>query len=85
MTAAWETLDGKNKFFTVNVHFGSKGGSSSIMGDARPPVNGGVDDRTEQAEVTGVSYPSLYPSSFPALSSALLLITTKPHPLDTRN
>jgi predicted extracellular nuclease len=55
LTAAFETLDGKNKFFTVNVHFGSKGGSSSIHGDARPPVNGGVDDRQAQANVTAVS------------------------------
>ncbi|CAG8980448.1 hypothetical protein HYALB_00013642 [Hymenoscyphus albidus] len=52
LAAAWETLDGKNKFFTVNVHFGSKGGSSSIEGDARPPVNGGVDDRMLQMNVT---------------------------------
>ncbi|KAF2836651.1 DNase I-like protein [Patellaria atrata CBS 101060] len=52
LAAAWETLDGRNKFFTVNVHFGSKGGSSSIEGDPRPPVNGGVDDRQKQAEVT---------------------------------
>ena len=55
LAAAWETLDGKNKFFTVNVHFGSKGGSSSIHGDARPPVNGGVEDRLLQANVTAVS------------------------------
>ena len=55
LAAAWETLDGKNKFFTVNVHFASKGGSSSIEGDARPPVNGVVDVRTLQANVTGVS------------------------------
>jgi len=52
VAAAWETLDGKNKFFTVNVHFGSKGGSSSIEGDARPPVNGGVEDREAQATLT---------------------------------
>jgi predicted extracellular nuclease len=55
LAAAWETLDGKNKFFTINVHFGSKGGGSSIHGDPRPPVNGGVDDRIEQANVTAVS------------------------------
>ncbi|KAI9884430.1 MAG: hypothetical protein M1823_003784 [Watsoniomyces obsoletus] len=52
LAAAWETLDGQNKFFTVNVHFASKGGSSSIEGDARPPVNGVVDVRQLQAEVT---------------------------------
>ncbi|KAF1827473.1 Endonuclease/exonuclease/phosphatase-like protein [Dissoconium aciculare CBS 342.82] len=53
LVAQWETLDGANPFFTVNVHWTSKGGSSSIQGDARPPVNGGVDSRTAQANVTG--------------------------------
>ncbi|KAI5209107.1 DNase I-like protein [Aureobasidium subglaciale] len=52
LVAAFETLDGKNSFFTINVHFGSKGGSSSIEGDARPPVNGGVEDRQEQMQLT---------------------------------
>ena len=47
LVAQWQVIEksgGKkqNTFFTVNVHFGSKGGSSSIHGDARPPVNGGV-------------------------------------------
>ncbi|KAL4930468.1 endonuclease/exonuclease/phosphatase family protein [Aspergillus undulatus] len=51
LAAAWETLDGKNKFFTVNVHLSSKGGGTSIQGDARPPVNGAVEQRTAQAEV----------------------------------
>ncbi|KAK1142921.1 hypothetical protein N8T08_007162 [Aspergillus melleus] len=51
LIAAWETLDGKNKFFTVNVHFTSKGGGSSIDGDARPPVNGGVEKREEQVKI----------------------------------
>jgi predicted extracellular nuclease len=55
LVAEFETLDGKNSFFTINVHFGSKGGSSSIEGDARPPVNGGVEDRQEQMELTAVS------------------------------
>ena len=56
LVAEWEVLGKKGqsdgKFFTVNVHFGSKGGSSSIQGDARPPVNGGVADRQAQAELT---------------------------------
>jgi predicted extracellular nuclease len=47
LVAQWEVIGkaGAKKndiFFTVNVHFGSKGGSSSLHGDARPPVNGGV-------------------------------------------
>lgn len=55
LVAAWETLDGNNTFFTVNVHWASKGGSSSIHGDARPPVNGVVAVRQLQAEATAVS------------------------------
>lgn len=53
LAAEWETIDGKNPFFTVNVHWTSKGGSSSLEGDARPPVNGGVNVRNDQANVTG--------------------------------
>ncbi|KAJ8116015.1 hypothetical protein OPT61_g2466 [Boeremia exigua] len=56
LVAQWEVIGKKGKsagnFFTINVHFGSKGGSSSIMGDARPPVNGGVDDRLAQSTLT---------------------------------
>ncbi|GES65221.1 endonuclease/exonuclease/phosphatase family protein [Aspergillus terreus] len=53
LAAAWETLEGQARFFTVNVHFTSKGGGSSIEGDARPPVNGGIDQRSAQAKVVG--------------------------------
>lgn len=52
LAALWETADGVGRLWTINVHWGSKGGSSSIEGDARPPVNGGVDDRAAQAAVT---------------------------------
>ena len=58
LVAQWEVISSKSNnkkadlFFTVNVHFGSKGGSSSLHGDARPPVNGGVADRTAQAVLT---------------------------------
>ena len=55
LVAAWETVDGQNPFYTVNVHFSSKGGSSSLEGDYRPPINGAVDEREEQAESTAVS------------------------------
>lgn len=55
LAAEWETLDGRNKFFTINVHFMSKGGSSSLEGDPRPPVNGGVETRMTQADVVAVS------------------------------
>lgn len=49
LVAQWEVIGkaGAKKrdvFFTVNVHFASKGGSSSLHGDARPPVNGGVGE-----------------------------------------
>ena len=64
LAAAWETVDGRNRFFTVNVHFASKGGSSSLHGDARPPVNGVVQVRQLQAEVTAVRLP-LLPTSAP--------------------
>ncbi|OTA65098.1 DNase I-like protein [Hypoxylon sp. EC38] len=53
LAAAWELADGSGRIlFTVNVHWTSKGGSTSLHGDARPPVNGGVEDRQAQAEVT---------------------------------
>ncbi|KAI8941787.1 hypothetical protein NX059_002988 [Plenodomus lindquistii] len=56
LAAQWEVISKNAKksdvFFTVNVHFGSKGGSSSLHGDARPPVNGGVDDRLAQSQIT---------------------------------
>lgn len=53
LVAAWETLSG-DVLFTINVHFSSKDGSSSTQGDARPPVNGAVDQRTKQVKVTAV-------------------------------
>ncbi|KAL8814188.1 MAG: hypothetical protein Q9223_006570 [Gallowayella weberi] len=53
LVAQWETVDGKGNFFTVNVHWTSKGGSTSLQGDPRPPVNGGIDNRNAQANVTG--------------------------------
>lgn len=64
LAAAWTYKKGKgngngngtaNPFFTVNVHFTSKGGSTSLHGDPRPPVNKGVDTRAKQAQITGVS------------------------------
>ncbi|KAI0809472.1 DNase I-like protein [Xylaria sp. FL0064] len=61
LVAVWELVSsaakkgkGKGKtLFTINVHFTSKGGSSSLHGDARPPVNGGVEQRTAQGNTTG--------------------------------
>ncbi|KAI1153565.1 Endonuclease/exonuclease/phosphatase [Nemania diffusa] len=60
LAAAWELVGGtgakkgKGKtLFTVNVHFTSKGGSTSLHGDARPPVNGGVEQRIAQGQTAG--------------------------------
>ncbi|KAL4943448.1 hypothetical protein BDV06DRAFT_137117 [Aspergillus oleicola] len=71
LAAAWETPDGKNKFFTINVHLSSKGGGSSIQGDARPPVNGGIDQRTAQAEVVASFVSSITSED----STAKILVT----------
>lgn len=53
LAAAWQTVVGNHVFFTVNVHWESKGGSSSLQGDLRPPVNSPVAKRTLQAQITG--------------------------------
>ncbi|KAF9651776.1 DNase I-like protein [Thelephora ganbajun] len=50
LVAAWETPSG-DTLFTINVHFSSKDRSSSTQGDARPFVNGAVDQRTQQVKV----------------------------------
>ncbi|WFD33238.1 hypothetical protein MCUN1_000051 [Malassezia cuniculi] len=52
LAAEWQTVDGNHTIFTVNVHFTMKGGSTPLTGNIRPPVNQGVDYRTEQAEKT---------------------------------
>ncbi|ROT36644.1 endonuclease/exonuclease/phosphatase family protein [Sodiomyces alkalinus F11] len=61
LVAAWRAIRGPtNKpFFTVNVHNGSKGGSSPLHGDPRPPVNNGVDKRGEQVESIGTFIESI--------------------------
>jgi predicted extracellular nuclease len=53
IAAQWQTVKDKSTLFTVNVHWTSKGGSSTIEGDPRPPVNGGLNQRIAQADVTG--------------------------------
>ncbi|KII86960.1 hypothetical protein PLICRDRAFT_113396 [Plicaturopsis crispa FD-325 SS-3] len=50
LAAAWQTQSGK-RFYTVNVQLTAKLGSSATEGDARTPVNGGVDQRTSQIGV----------------------------------
>ena len=61
LVAMWMPLKGTKKpFFTVNVHFTSKGGSTGLQGDQRPPVNGGVEKRIAQMELTAVSFFPLF-------------------------
>ena len=54
LVAAWKAKGAKKPFFTVNVHWSSKGGGTSYEGDVRPPVNGALDARLAQADVTSV-------------------------------
>lgn len=61
LVAMWKPVKGPNKvFFTINVHFSSKGGSTGLHGDPRPPVNKGVEKRTGQMELTAVSLYQIY-------------------------
>lgn len=53
----WQTRLG-HKLFTINVHLTSKGGSTSTQGDARPPVNLPIDQRTSQVDAVAVRYPA---------------------------
>jgi predicted extracellular nuclease len=55
LAAVWKAKGAKRPFYTVNVHWSSKGGGTSLHGDRRPPINGAVDARMAQANVTGVS------------------------------
>ncbi|KAJ3485535.1 hypothetical protein NLI96_g4901 [Meripilus lineatus] len=49
LVVAWDTPSGQ-RLFTINVHLVSKLGSSSTQGNSRPPVNAGIDQRTNQVE-----------------------------------
>lgn len=55
LAAAWLAKGADKPFYTVNVHWSSKGGGTSLHGDIRPPINGALDSRLAQANVTGVS------------------------------
>lgn len=55
LAAAWTAKKAKKPFYTVNVHWSSKGGGTSLHGDIRPPINGALNVRITQANVTGVS------------------------------
>ncbi|KAK3332854.1 Endonuclease/exonuclease/phosphatase [Cercophora scortea] len=52
LVAAWRAKGAKKPFYTINVHQSSKGGGTSLQGDRRPPINGVVDKRIQQAEIT---------------------------------
>ncbi|KAM0331632.1 hypothetical protein ACHAQA_003311 [Verticillium albo-atrum] len=62
LVASWRAIKGpKTKpFFTINVHNGSKGGSSTLHGDARPPINNGVEKRLLQTGSIGAFIDTLY-------------------------
>ncbi|KAJ7935578.1 DNase I-like protein [Mycena leptocephala] len=61
LAAMWTTASG-HTLFTVNLHLVSKGGSTTGHGDARPPVNLPVDQRTNQVETVAVSSRTAAPS-----------------------
>jgi len=54
LVAVWESALSNStgdRFFTVNVQLTAKLDSSSVQGNARPPVNEGVSQRTDQVNV----------------------------------
>ena len=58
LAAVWESILPRSKgqrFFTVNLHLIAKDGSTTVQGNARPPVNLGVQQRTSQVEIVSVS------------------------------
>ncbi|TBU54650.1 DNase I-like protein [Dichomitus squalens] len=58
LVAHWETPSGA-RFFTINVHLTAKLGGSSTQGDPRPPINGGVDQRTSQVKAVATFVKSI--------------------------
>ena len=61
IAAVWERkAKPGQRFITINLHNASKGGSSSEHGDARPPVNGGVDQRTAQTKAVADFTKAIY-------------------------
>lgn len=73
LVAMWRIVKGTKKtLFTVNVHNTSKGGSTGLHGDVRPPLNKGVEKRTAQGEAAAVSVIFLFFLS--CLTIVLLLL-----------
>ncbi|KAF7365279.1 DNase I-like protein [Mycena venus] len=58
LAAQWITATG-HSLFTVNLHLVSKGGSTTGHGDARPPVNLPVAQRTSQVETVSTFVKSI--------------------------
>ncbi|KAJ6508882.1 DNase I-like protein [Mycena sanguinolenta] len=58
LAAQWTTASG-HTLFTVNLHLVSKDGSSTGQGDARPPVNLPVAQRTSQVETVSTFVKSI--------------------------
>lgn len=52
LVAAFETVVSGDILYAINVHYTSKGGSTSLHGNPRPPINNGVDRRLAQAQLT---------------------------------
>ncbi|KAG9053057.1 hypothetical protein FS842_008751 [Serendipita sp. 407] len=51
LVAQFKSIPSGEDIFAINVHMSSKGGSSSVHGNARPPVNGVVDKRIAQVKL----------------------------------
>jgi len=58
LAAQWTTASG-HTLFTVNLHLVSKDGSTTGQGDARPPVNLPVAQRTSQVETVSTFVKSI--------------------------
>ncbi|KAK7056736.1 hypothetical protein VNI00_002453 [Paramarasmius palmivorus] len=65
LVAEWQTSEGAT-LFTVNLHLSSKGGSSSTHGDARPPVNSPIEQRTLQMDTISTFLRSLLDHDYDA-------------------
>jgi predicted extracellular nuclease len=55
LVALFESVGSGEQVFAINVHMSSKGGSSSLHGNPRPPVNGAVGKRIAQVKLLAVS------------------------------
>ncbi|WPH01092.1 Hypothetical protein R9X50_00392700 [Acrodontium crateriforme] len=60
LVAVWETVRGTHKVFTVTAYWTAKLGGSTFHSDARPPINGGVDQCNLQADNMGAFIADIY-------------------------